>query len=298
MSRPDWRPSGDDPLPGTQDGSAPGGRPADGAARRLAGWARRAWSAAGPAEPNRFGLAEAVLGFVAGVLIGSLAVSLYASASGHPASSDSLGVDLVSLAGLWVGLLGGTVVATVAHPLLATAAAGSGKRWWSRFAADYGVALRPWPDLVVGPLIGVASQYGLVPLLELPLLPFVHNLSQQVGKPAEQLTGHVHGPGLVVLALFVCIGSPVVEELFFRGLLLRGLLGSTVKLAATARVVVSIGLTSLLFALAHFEAVQFLGLAGFGAVLGVLAWRTGRLGPGMAAHASFNAVAIIAIVVR
>ena len=51
-----------------------------------------------------------------------------------------------------------------------------------------------------------------------------------------------------------------------------------------------------MFALAHFEAVQFAGLAVFGVVLGVLAWRTGRLAPGIGAHAAFNAAAVIAVV--
>ena len=54
--------------------------------------------------------------------------------------------------------------------------------------------------------------------------------------------------------------------------------------------------SALLFGLAHFEAVQFAGLAAFGVVLGVLAWRTGRLTPGIGAHAAFNAAAVVAVV--
>jgi membrane protease YdiL (CAAX protease family) len=59
---------------------------------------------------------------------------------------------------------------------------------------------------------------------------------------------------------------------------------------------VAVVATGLLFALAHFEAVQFAGLAVFGVVLGVLAWRFGRLGPSVAAHAAFNAAAVVSIV--
>ena len=54
----------------------------------------------------------------------------------------------------------------------------------------------------------------------------------------------------------------MVEELFFRGLLLRSLLGRTPP-------PVAIVISALLFGLAHFEAVQFAGLAVFGVVLGV-----------------------------
>jgi membrane protease YdiL (CAAX protease family) len=100
-----------------------------------------------------------------------------------------------------------------------------------------------------------------------------------------------------VLAVLVCVGSPFVEELFFRGLLLRALLGSFQELGRRLGPAVSIVVTALVFALVHFEALQFLGLAGFGVVLGILAWRTGRLGPSIVAHMAFNTVTIIAIVV-
>jgi membrane protease YdiL (CAAX protease family) len=249
------------------------------------------------APGNAFGLIEAALGIVAGFLLAAVIAGAYLDLSGHPKATESLGAVICSLIGLWSGLLGGALVASRAG----RAAAGAGEagdvrlRPSGNLAEDFGLRVRPWPDLLIGVVVGVASQLLLVPLLELPLAPFVHNLSQQVGKPAQELTQDVHGLGLVVLALFVCVGSPLVEELFFRGLLMRALLGSTARLGATLQVVVSIAVTSLLFALAHFEAIQFLGLAGFGAVLGILAWRTGRLGPGLVAHATFNAVAIISI---
>ncbi len=88
---------------------------------------------------------------------------------------------------------------------------------------------------------------------------------------------------------FLVVGAPIVEELFFRGLLLRSLLGRTPP-------PVAIVVSAVLFGLAHFEAVQFAGLAAFGVVLGVLAWRTGRLTPGIGAHAAFNAAAVISVV--
>jgi membrane protease YdiL (CAAX protease family) len=88
----------------------------------------------------------------------------------------------------------------------------------------------------------------------------------------------------------------VVEELFFRGLLFRALTGSFKQLGPRLAPAASIAITALVFALVHFEALQFLGLAGFGAVLGILAWRTGRLGPSIVAHMTFNTVTIIAIV--
>ena len=43
---------------------------------------------------------------------------------------------------------------------------------------------------------------------------------------AQTVTGGVNGIGFVVLSLLICIGTPFFEELFFRGVILRGLLGA------------------------------------------------------------------------
>ena len=52
-----------------------------------------------------------------------------------------------------------------------------------------------------------------------------------------------------------------------------------------------------LFGLAHAESLQLLGLATFGVILPlVISWRTGRLGMNMVAHASFNFLAVVAVV--
>ena len=41
----------------------------------------------------------------------------------------------------------------------------------------------------------------------------------------------------------------------------------------------------------HLQPLQFPALLAFGVILGVLAWRTGRLGPALWAHVGFNVVA-------
>lgn len=53
--------------------------------------------------------------------------------------------------------------------------------------------------------------------------------------------------------------------------------------------------TGILFGLAHAEPVQLAGLALFGVVLSVMAYRTGRLGPSMFAHAAFNGFTVVVI---
>ena len=141
-----------------------------------------------------------------------------------------------------------------------------------------------------GALIGLACQYGLIPLVYLPFRTVDRSLSHQLSQPVQRDTGGAHSvASLLILLLFLAVGAPLVEELFFRGLLLRTLL-------ARVAPIVAILASSLLFALAHFEAVQFAGLALFGVVLAALAWRTGRLGPGIGAHAAFNAAAVFSSV--
>jgi uncharacterized protein len=155
---------------------------------------------------------------------------------------------------------------------------------------DYGWGLGRWWDLPAGAAIGLACQYLLIPLLYLPFEHIDRNLSHELSQPARNDSGAAHSVGSVaVLVLFLVVFAPMVEELFFRGLFLRALLGRTPP-------AVAIVVSGLVFALAHFEAVQFAGLAVFGVVLGVLAWRTGRLAPGIGAHAAFNAAAVIAVV--
>ncbi len=254
---------------------------------------------------NSFGLPEAMFGVVAGFVLAFVAVSVYAALSLHPRHPSQYGEDVVSLIALWVGLVAAVVAATriVARDHLGARAGRTGRagradvKGVGSVVRDYGLALRPWPDIPLGIVAGVASQYLLVPVVEAPLLPFVHHLYTRLGHPAQSLTGVAFGTGLVVLAVLVCVGSPVVEELFFRGLLLRSLLGTFDQIGPRLGPALSIVVTALVFALVHFEALQFLGLAGFGVVLGVLAWRTGRLGPSIVAHMTFNTVTIIAIVV-
>jgi len=219
------------------------------------------------------------VGFAVGLLLAIIASSLAAQAVGYKTGSTAalpVAVTVADVAGLWVGLLAAAAVAARQH--------GTG-----RLGRDFGLRFASPLDVVAGGAIGVFCQYLLIPAVYWPFEQIFPGLAHSLSSPAHQETGAAHGPfEVTVLLLALAAGAPVVEELFFRGLVLRGLLG---RLPVPAAIVVS----ALAFALAHFEAVQFGGLALFGVILGVLAWRTGRLGPGIAAHAGFNAVAVISL---
>lgn len=71
--------------------------------------------------------------------------------------------------------------------------------------------------------------------------------------------------------IMVCILAPVLEELIFRGLILRGMLQKGVNPWF------SIILTAFLFGLAHMNPWQFFGAGLLGAVFGYIYWRTQSL---------------------
>jgi membrane protease YdiL (CAAX protease family) len=87
-----------------------------------------------------------------------------------------------------------------------------------------------------------------------------------------------------------------VEELFFRGLVLRALLPTLRWGAVVVQAVV--------FGLIHFDPGQGLGNVGviagvgmFGLVQGIAAARIGRIGPTIVSHALFNAAAVVPLLV-
>ncbi|MDP9435609.1 MAG: CPBP family intramembrane metalloprotease [Actinomycetota bacterium] len=102
-------------------------------------------------------------------------------------------------------------------------------------------------------------------------------------------------PVLLVVAAAAVLVAPVVEELLFRGLVLRGLM---LRLGFWPAAVVS----STLFGLLHatgtgLQALPVVVATGvFGLALCVLVRRTGRLGPAILAHALRNALAMGALV--
>jgi uncharacterized protein len=143
---------------------------------------------------------------------------------------------------------------------------------------DLGLRFRP-NDLLWGVLAGLGAQLAV---------GIAYRLTDiDAGGPAQQLTAKGQGLwGLVGLLVLLAVAAPVVEELLFRGLLLRGL---EVRLGARAALVVS----SLVFAAVHLQVVQFPGLLVAGLVFGWLVQRSGRLGPAIVAHVAFNAATVL-----
>jgi len=243
------------------------------------------------APGNPFGLLEALLGYVGGYVVTIVLLVIYEEASGHHPKAG-YAIDVTGLVGLWTGF----VLAAVFALRRADPRRPGRLR---RFADAYGVAIRPLVDVPLGIVAGLFAQFPLAFVLELPLRPFVPHLETRLSQPAHSLTAGVNGAGLVVLAVLVCVGSPAFEELFFRGLVLRALVGAArdrMHLGPRTAGVCAVASSAVVFGLAHFEANQLTALIGAGAVFGLLAAMTGRLGPGFIAHMTFNTVTIVALV--
>lgn len=235
-------------------------------------------------------LVLAVAGFAVGQIAAALATVVAAGVVGKSQQLSAIArlavppewYVVTSLVGLWVGFFGA--------PWLASTVRGT-----KHLVADVG--LRFCTVDLAGIAIGVGGQIVVTILYA----PFIHNL-KHFNAPTQKLTGAAHGWGFVVIAIFTVVGAPFFEELFFRGLLLRGLLqffapGKVGRTTARAVAVAgAVAVDGLVFALAHAEWEQFAGLALFGMALAYVSCRTGRLGMNMVAHSSFNLVAILALV--
>lgn len=173
---------------------------------------------------------------------------------------------------LWIGLAGA--------PLLLAARKGRG------IIADCRAQIR-LTDIPLGLTIGLLSQIVLVPALYYPIFKIIGE--QDVSEAARSLTDRATSPfDVAVLALMVVVGAPLFEELFFRGFLQNNLRRWIGFWPAWI-------LASLLFALIHFQVLQFPALMMFGMVAGAVFHYFGRLGPAIFTHMGFNAVTVVAL---
>jgi len=227
---------------------------------------------AAPDEPT-FSPAVALGAWVAAFLVSNLGAVVLLNIAGYSGTnSDTWPIWLVAIlqVPLWLGLIGAVIVVS--------------RRWGTgHLRRDYG--LRFAPIDLIGVPIGVLTQLVFVPVLYW-LLPFIDRDS--VSESAEKLTDRATGWGVLLLFVLVVIGAPIVEELFFRGLVLRSLQARWSDWLALVA-------TSVLFALVHFQLVTLPALFLFGMVAGYCAQRTKRLGMSIFAHAGFNATTVVVL---
>ena len=219
----------------------------------------------------------AVVGWTAGFvasLVGLIAaVNLLGVDIGADDGSSELTLGPLVLLQIpvWLGLVG--------TPLLARS---RGLSWREQM----GWRMRP-ADVPVGIAVGLLLQFLLLPLLYIPILEVFEDID--VERPARELTEMAQAPVEVVALVFMTvIAAPFTEEVFFRGLLHGALRDRFGPVRAVA-------ISSLAFAVVHFQVVQFPALLVIGIVHAVLVVATGRLGPALWSHAAFNAATVIVL---
>ena len=205
-----------------------------------------------------------VAGFVAGYVLAGVGYGISGDKAGH-AGALTIGLALLGQFGGWV--VGLVIV--------------SRRKGRGSLRADFGLVVHVRDLGLI--LVGIGLEIALA-VMVLPIADIVNNQRQGVVNDLES----AHGLHLALLALFAGLIAPVVEELLFRGLLLRALRRRFSPATAVA-------ISALVFALAHPALDPTWGtfvivpaLFGLGAVSGAVAVRRGDLSASIMLHIGFN----------
>lgn len=227
-------------------------------------------------------MAIAAAGFLAGQVLGAVFEALSASiahfsggvAALAKSSSPPWWANASGLLGLWIGF--GAAVYLAYRPQGLRQLPDQWRLRWSD--AQYVV-------------LGVAAQL---------LIDAAYKLFdvRSLNGPVHHLFGAAVGPSFVLIAFMTTIGAPLMEEWFFRGVVFRALSERSNIQSRLVRLIISCGLSGALFAAAHGELKQFAGLFALGVLLAFLVERTKRLTPSVITHVSFNAVALVGVLLQ
>lgn len=176
---------------------------------------------------------------------------------------------------------GGGDAAAVTAPMLVTASALSGAAVialfvWRKFSVVSPTYLRtrPWGVFFWCAVVALGM---LVPSLWIQeLLP---DMADRSGNTLKMVLSNEYG------YFVLCLLTPFVEELVFRGAVLRVLLG------AFSRHWVAIAISAAIFALVHANPAQMPHAFLVGLLLGWMYYRTGSILPGVVVHWVNNTVA-------
>jgi membrane protease YdiL (CAAX protease family) len=219
-----------------------------------------------------------LLGFVGAVAASTHAVVVYDVLGG---SIHSLGALCVSQGALWLCLFGACKLAVRRH--------GHGS------LRELGLAALSWRQVGAGLLVGLIARFGAGALAVAIAQLFPDDDLRNTAEPVLRLQDSV--VAFVVLTMILVVGAPFFEELFFRGLVqgaFTNRFGARVALFGQA---VCFGLVHYRVGMTSAQSViTIVTIGATGLVLGATRWHYEKLGPGMVAHAFFNAVVVVIVV--
>jgi membrane protease YdiL (CAAX protease family) len=216
------------------------------------------------------------------VVLGFLGAFLFAAVFGALVDDVSGLTLLVSLVGVWGSLIGAIVLTARRHPLPVHrlfAAPKTARAWLGAVGLGVGGGI----------ILRVAS--GLVAA---PFIPWVQR-EQRERAPIDGF--HLSGKTLLLAFLVICVGAPLFEELFFRGVVLPTLarrMPVQAAMVAQAAIFASLHLSSGMGAATALYTFVAIGVGGYG--LAFLRVKSRSLVPGIVAHATFNAIALLAVI--
>jgi len=200
-----------------------------------------------------------------------------------------LGPDSADAFGFIVGIV--TYAALVAVVVLAS------RRGLKSLAADFGVRFA-WIDLPLGLAAGLVAKVFTIVLTAIAVVATDHT-PEQGNFTLSPDTLWIVLNGIVIASLV----APFVEELFFRGLVLRAARNRVLRRGGSPvrAVVVAIAVSSVGFALLHLlqstDVTLLIILGGSTLALGVinslLAIATGRIGASVVSHVFYNGSSIL-----
>ena len=189
---------------------------------------------------------------------------------------------LTAYLAVWLPLLGAVIAAVYLH----------GSRSLRR---DIGLAFHPL-DLLWGLAAGLLAR-ALAGIIEIAVYGQMATGAVTLGVPVRDLWW------LFAALLAPVILAPVIEELFFRGVLLRSISGVTALSGGSPRLAMALAIlgSATVFALLHVITVQttdaalVAGLSTFvfGVAAASVAVATGRIGGPIVAHIAFNGLVVV-----
>jgi hypothetical protein len=227
----------------------------------------------------RWGLGDAVLAFVLAIVGAIVVTQIVIGVTGTQRLSDGSYPETAAIIGATVA---GQYGAWFLWMLLVSKRKGIGT-----LRADFGFVVdvaHDWSMIAIGFGFEIAAGIVLFPITNL-----LKKTPQQVVHDLDT----AHGAKLVILVVTALVVAPVVEELFFRGLLLRALQRRVSAPIAVAIAALAFGLTHVLFDFGSGAVMP--ALVALGLVSGYFAVRTGNLSRSILLHAGFNLVAVLAV---